>query len=47
VVLRGFWLGRLRAREHLEDPGLDGRIILIFKWTEFIWFRIGTGGGLL
>jgi hypothetical protein len=44
-VLRGFWLGRLRAREHLEDPDLDGRIILI--WTEFIWLRIGTGGGFL
>jgi hypothetical protein len=39
----------------LEDPGVDGRIIL--KWiferlgveaqTELIWLRIGTGGGLL
>jgi hypothetical protein len=23
-----FWLGKLRERDHLEDPGLDGRIIL-------------------
>jgi hypothetical protein len=40
----------------LEDPGVDGRIIL--KWiferlgvggaqTGLIWLRIGTGGGLL
>jgi len=24
----GSWLGNLRERDHLEDPGLDGRIIL-------------------
>jgi hypothetical protein len=42
-------------RGHLEDPDLDGRIILrwIFRkwkvgvWTEFIWLRIGTCGGHL
>jgi hypothetical protein len=26
----GFWLGKLRARDHLEDLGVDGMIIL--KW---------------
>jgi len=39
----------------LEDPGIDGRIILrwIFRrwdvraWTGLIWFRIGAGGGNL
>ena len=24
----GFWWGNLRERNHLEDPDLDGRIIL-------------------
>jgi hypothetical protein len=34
-VYTGFWWGNLRERYHLEDPGVDGRIILrrIFrKW---------------
>jgi hypothetical protein len=25
---RGFWWENLREREHLEDPGVGGRIIL-------------------
>jgi len=25
----GFWLGNLRERDHLEDPCIGGRIILI------------------
>jgi len=29
-VYTGFWWGNLREREHLEDSGIDGRIIL--RW---------------
>ena len=51
----GLWWGNLRERDHLEDQGVGGRIILrwIFKkwdvgvWTGLIWLRIGTGGGNL
>jgi hypothetical protein len=50
-----FWWGNLRERDHLEYPGVDGRIILIWiftkwdvgAWTGPIWLRIGTGGGHL
>jgi len=49
----GFWWGNLRERYHLEEPCVDGRIILrwIFRkrdggtWTGLIWHGIGTGGG--
>jgi len=49
------WWGNMREREHLEVPGVDGRIILrrIFtKWevgtcTGSSWHRIGTDGGHL
>jgi len=33
----GFWWGSMRERDHVEDSGVDGRIILrwIFgKWDE-------------
>jgi hypothetical protein len=51
-VYTGLWCGNLREGGHLEDPGIDGRVILrwIFRnwdvgtWTGLIWFRIGTGG---
>jgi len=54
-VFTGFRGGNLRERDYLEDPGLDGRIILrwIFRqWdvgvrTGSIWLRIGKGGGHL
>jgi len=55
VACAGFWWGNLKGRDHLEDLGVDGRIILrwIFRkmnlgaWTGSSWPRIGTGGGHL
>jgi len=52
-VYIGFWWGNLRERDHLEDQGVDGRMILrwIFRtWDEGVrtgssWLGIGTGGG--
>jgi len=48
----GFWWGNMRERDHLEDPGIDKRIVLrwIFRkcdvraWTGSSWFRIRIGG---
>jgi hypothetical protein len=47
-------VGKPEGRKHLEDPGVDGRIILKWTcevgwgaWTGSIWLRIGTGGELL
>jgi hypothetical protein len=51
VYTRVCW-GNLRERDHLEDPGVDRRIILrwIFRtldtgaWIVSIWLMIRTGG---
>ena len=51
-VNTGFRWGNLRERDHLEDPGIDGRIILrwicrkwnVRAWTGLIWLRIRTVG---
>jgi hypothetical protein len=47
-----FWWGNLRERHHLEDSGIDERIILrwIFRkwdvgaWPGSIWLRRVKGG---
>jgi len=31
----GFWLGNVRERDRLGDPGVDGRIIL--RWIFRKW----------
>jgi hypothetical protein len=49
----GFWLENPGERDHLGEPGVDGRIILkwIFRnldvgeWTGSSLFGIGTGVG--
>jgi len=53
--IQGFGWGNLRERDHLEFPGIDGRIILrwilgnwdVGVWTGSSWLRIETGGGHL
>jgi hypothetical protein len=50
-----FWSEILKGADHLEDLGVDGRIILEWSlgkyvrkvWTGFIWLRIRTIDGLL
>jgi hypothetical protein len=50
----GFWWGSPKERDHLEERGIDGRMGLEWilgrlvggVWSGFVWFRVGTGGGL-
>jgi len=52
-VCTEFLWGNMRERENLEDPGIDGRIILrqiirkcdVGAWAVSFWLRIGIGGG--
>jgi len=37
-VYTGFWWGSLREKDHLEDPGVDGRKIL--RWIFREWDRV-------
>jgi hypothetical protein len=49
----GFWWENLKGRDHFEDSGVDGSIILrwIFRkwdvgsWTGSSWLQIGTDSG--
>jgi len=39
-VYTGIWWGNLSERDHLEDPGVDGRKILGWiyrKWDGGVW----------
>jgi hypothetical protein len=46
-VHTGYWWGNMKKRGHLEDPGVDGKIMLrwIFRkrdagaWTGVIWLH--------
>jgi hypothetical protein len=54
-VYTGFCWGNLRERDQLEDPGVDGSVILskIFRkwavgaWTGLILLELGADGGHL
>jgi hypothetical protein len=35
-VYTGFWWGRLKERNHLEDSGVDERIILIWIYRKWV-----------
>jgi hypothetical protein len=41
LACSGFWSGYLRERDHLENPVVDGRIIL--RWIFSKWNVRGMG----
>jgi len=51
--IHDFLWGNLSERDHLGDPGVNGRVILrwilrkwdVCLWTGSSWLRIGTGSG--
>jgi len=55
VVSAGFCWGTPRERDHLGEPGVNGRVILncnfrkldLNSWIVSSWLRIGTCGGQL
>jgi hypothetical protein len=49
-----YWLENLKGKDHSEDVGVEGRVMLeciIGKygevWTGVVWLRIRTNGGFL
>jgi hypothetical protein len=44
----GYWLRKLTVRDHLEDAGVDGKIILNCNemgWEVVDWINLATGYG--
>jgi hypothetical protein len=54
-MLSKLWSDNLKGRDHSEELGVDGKMILEWilgqsiekVWVGFIWLRIGNGGGRL
>jgi hypothetical protein len=51
----GFWWGNLKERDHLANPGANGKIRIrwilrkwdVGVWSGSSWLRTGTSGGNL
>ena len=54
-VHNGFWRGKVRERDHLEDTGVDEKVLIKWilrksvdkTWTGLIWLRLGAVGELV
>jgi hypothetical protein len=54
-VCTGCWWGKLRERDHLEDPSVNGRLVIkwilrlwdVGAWSGSSWLSVETGGGHL